>query len=696
MLTRFAPRLLAFLLILTTAACADGLVSDGDQGLFKDRHVTAESSGKFRHGHLLESASSVAGKNGKTKLILKLKPQKILDRYQILDRYKVLERYQLLERFEIVERYSYDYVFDGFAIETNTETLPELFSALAADPEIDTFEPDFSVSGRPFALGYQSEAGEGELLPWSLERIGAVQEDKISELQDVVLFVVDTGVDHDDVKLKLEHDFSTGLESDGVDPDGHGTHIAGIAAAEINGKGLSGIAPKTQVYSLKVLGNESDEAIESDDLDLSTAIAAVEYIARFKHENQHVPVVANLSFGADVGSEAYTALDDAIVAASAMGVTFVVSAGNDGADAATYTPAHVAEAITVGAYDPANRFASFSNFGGTVDILAPGVDIISLKAGEEKESRNYATMSGTSMAAAHVSGAVARFLALNQQAAPWQVADAITASGRDWVTGTPSGTTTTSVYVGSGHLDGAYGGAGLMQQHVGPFGSYALTAGNEIKFEGQTIIRSASSNASLLSNGKISLKDNGSIVEGFGYHAAGIDENLAIQVFVPKENTLGLPAHSEFKDQLPIDVPDAQSFEARATRQFGGMEMAGTYDLGEGGIWYINGNLKTVGPTTFTGTGILIVKGSLEIKHPFANSAGVIGIYVDNTIKTSKDAGLTRITGALFADTIKLEGSLEFTGQAVAGSTFEVKNEARLDMKYLRVPAELTRPLWGN
>ncbi len=158
-------------------------------------------------------------------------------------------------------------------------------------------------------------------------------------------------------------------------------------------------------------------------------------------------MVVNISFGADVGTSTYNALDEAIASSIAQGVVYVIAAGNEGIDAEHVTPAHVAEAITVGAYDQNNQFASFSNYGRLLDLLAPGLDIAS-SSNETGAKKPPVLMSGTSMAAPHVAGAAALYLSQHPAATPQQVRNALVNAGQTWVTGAPAGTTHTSVYVG--------------------------------------------------------------------------------------------------------------------------------------------------------------------------------------------------------------------------------------------------------
>ncbi|HEY9354056.1 MAG TPA: S8 family serine peptidase, partial [Nocardioides sp.] len=115
------------------------------------------------------------------------------------------------------------------------------------------------------------------------------------------------------------------------------------------------------------------------------------------------------------------ALDAAVQASIADGVTYAVAAGNESSDACGSSPAAVPEAITVGATDDTDAAADFSNTGECLDIFAPGVDITS--AWNDGATN---TISGTSMATPHVAGAAALFLEANPSATPADVATGLT------------------------------------------------------------------------------------------------------------------------------------------------------------------------------------------------------------------------------------------------------------------------------
>jgi hypothetical protein len=147
---------------------------------------------------------------------------------------------------------------------------------------------------------------------------------------------------------------------------------------------------------------------------LSATLAAVDWVTA----NHVKPAVANLS----LGSAASDALDAAVRRSIAAGVTYVVAAGNQNADACTLSPSRVGEAITVGATGPADDRASFSNWGTCVDLFAPGVGIVSSYYTSDTA---MGSLSGTSMATPHVSGVAALYLQSHPAAAPAEVAAAV-------------------------------------------------------------------------------------------------------------------------------------------------------------------------------------------------------------------------------------------------------------------------------
>ncbi len=222
---------------------------------------------------------------------------------------------------------------------------------------------------------------------------------------NVTAYVLDTGVrlSHGEFagRARSGYDFID-KDADASDCQGHGTHVAGTVAGK-----TYGVAKQARIVSVRVLdcnGSGSYSAI----------IAGVDWVTR----NAVKPAVANMSLG---GGTSVT-LDTAVKNSIASGVTYALAAGNENTDACTVSPARQPDAITVGATDTADKRASYSNFGSCVDVFAPGSAVLSAtKTGDTASGK----MSGTSMAAPHVAGVAALYLAANPGWTPAQVRAAI-------------------------------------------------------------------------------------------------------------------------------------------------------------------------------------------------------------------------------------------------------------------------------
>jgi subtilisin len=253
---------------------------------------------------------------------------------------------------------------------------------------------------------------------------------------NVDVAVIDTGIArHPDLNLVGGVNCSTGRSID--DGNGHGTHVAGTIGARDDTVGVVGVAPGARLHAVRVLNNRGSGSF-------SSIICGIDWVTR----NADVIEVANMSLGGG-GAESVCggsdAMHNAICASVDAGVTYVVAAGNEAADAKNSVPASYDEVITVSALadfngqpgggaaatcraDVDDTFASFSNFGADVDVIAPGVCINSTWKGG-----GYNTISGTSMASPHVAGAAARYKVAHPGALPAQVQAALVAAGStDW------------------------------------------------------------------------------------------------------------------------------------------------------------------------------------------------------------------------------------------------------------------------
>jgi len=283
-----------------------------------------------------------------------------------------------------------------------------------------------------------------------------------------------SGVERDHPDLNVVGGFNcTGRNRDKWDDTmGHGTHVAGIVGALDNRIGVTGVAPGARIWSVKVLDRNGKGF-------MSWIVCGIDWVtAQRQPGNPNRPLieVANmsLSFGLpgrddrDCGVPSNDSVHMAICRSVNKGTVYVAAAGNNAYNARRNRPGAYEEVITVSAmadYDgrggglarpsdscpywspePDDAFASFSNYGADIDLIAPGKCVLSTYPG-----KRYAWMSGTSMATPHVSGAAAIYRAMFPKATPAQVRMALQAIGRlDWRTETdPDRTPEKAVWIGN-------------------------------------------------------------------------------------------------------------------------------------------------------------------------------------------------------------------------------------------------------
>ena len=255
--------------------------------------------------------------------------------------------------------------------------------------------------------------------PWGLDRIDqralplSASFTYTNTGSGVKAYIIDTGI------RKSHVDFG-GRAVDGTDKidgalpaadcNGHGTHVAGTV-----GGSSYGVAKQATLVAVRVLDCNGSGAY-------SQVIAGVDWVTADHQAGQ--PAVANMSLGGSASS----ALDTAVRNSIADGVSYAIAAGNGilgglfHANACNYSPARVAEAMTISATDRTDTKASWANYGSCVDWFAPGVSITSAWHSSDTATN---TISGTSMATPHTAGVAAQYLQSNPGASPATVRNAL-------------------------------------------------------------------------------------------------------------------------------------------------------------------------------------------------------------------------------------------------------------------------------
>lgn len=329
----------------------------------------------------------------------------------------------------------YDHVLGGFAFRGSAAAA----DALARSPEVRSVEPD-----RPVHLTEAVPFGVLRIGGWSAHQAGYAGTTSIGT--KVRIAIVDSGINAAHSDLAPNVATAEGKNCVGNQPpnddNGHGTHVAGTAAAAYNGgDGVVGVATDARLTAIKVVGADGNGTDAQVLCGVNHAVGLA--------TSTGVPTVINLSLGeartegTGCGS---SALHQAICDATAAGVTVVAAAGNDASDAATFYPAAFPEVVAVSAftdfdggrttgspfcawedtagYECDEMLADFSNYGSVVDVTAPGVRIYSTDVGG-----GWSVKSGTSMASPHVAGVAALILGAHPGLAPADVRRTLMATG---------------------------------------------------------------------------------------------------------------------------------------------------------------------------------------------------------------------------------------------------------------------------
>jgi subtilisin family serine protease len=367
--------------------------------------------------------------------------------------------------------------------------LGELISELREDPHVEWVQPDYALTldqqssfDDPF-LHSSGAWGQDHPDLWGPERTRATAAWSVSTGEDVVVAVVDTGLDYshpdidDNVWINRGEDLDgdlrfTSADLNGIDDDengfiddvigfdfanstkvhedsavadpipfddhGHGTHVSGTIAAEgNNGIGIVGIAPEAKIMALK--GFAADGSARSTDLWRAVLYAA-----------ENGASVINTSWSCDDPCPINPLAESVLEVVESLGAVVVTSAGNRTQDVVLRSPENTSRVITVGSIGVDDQISSFSNRGWLMELVAPGGgpsttgvfigrrNILSLRSSAAVEifdpfvvADDYLRLAGTSMAAPHVTGAVAVLRAARPGLTPRQVRMLLQLSAQD-------------------------------------------------------------------------------------------------------------------------------------------------------------------------------------------------------------------------------------------------------------------------
>lgn len=274
-----------------------------------------------------------------------------------------------------------------------------------------------AVYGKMPIVGRQQPS---DVIPWGIRHIKADHAWNLDTGINAIVAVLDTGVDtkHPDLINNIIWCKSE-IQKSCEDRNGHGTHVSGIIAALQNSIGVIGVSHEARIYALQVCNAEGLCYADAIMKGIEDSRFGKDGLLATKDDNAKV---ISMSFGGELpfGS----AFEEEIKKAYSEGIILVAAAGNNGAS--LLYPAAYNEVIAVGAIDENNSVPEWSAKGAALELVAPGVNVYSTY-----KSRSYATLSGTSMAAPHVSGSVALMLSLDQSLSPQQVRDILRLTATD-------------------------------------------------------------------------------------------------------------------------------------------------------------------------------------------------------------------------------------------------------------------------
>lgn len=370
-------------------------------------NVFAQNKEPAKMGKRFDSAISITKKNNR-------KPGQLIVKYKN-DRSLLSDKKNMTKHGKLLKTQN-----DGIALlEVSEDKIAEKIEILKENSNIEYVVPNYvrTVTELPEDFPNDPEF----IKQWGLQNINAPQAWEALEeedLKEVVVAVIDTGLDmnHEDLKDRVVPGYDFVDRDDDPSPgpinEEHATHVAGIIAASTNNSvGMAGTAGTAPV---KIMPLRTLEAGSGDDFTIAEAI---------KYAADNGADIINMSLS---GLGYNQLLTDACNYAFSKNVVVVAAAGNNAMDAGNFSPAAIPGVITVSATDVNNNLADFSNFGSTVELAAPGVEVLSAIPGDAYESYD-----GTSMATPFVSAACALLLSKNPNLSIIEVEQYLTDSAQD-------------------------------------------------------------------------------------------------------------------------------------------------------------------------------------------------------------------------------------------------------------------------